>query len=84
MPSRPLKTPSPRDIAAEIVRRVSSANAVTGGGYVVRVSDPPTPKERLQLLAARLQRRPIAIMPHKCKTMSEWLERTVGDATIVA
>ena len=84
MPSRPLKTPSPRDIAEEIVRRVASANAETGGGYVVRVSDPPTPKERLQLLAARLQRRPIAIMPHNCKTMSEWLERTVGDATIVA
>jgi hypothetical protein len=75
MPSRPLKTPSPRDIAAEIVRRVSSANAVTGGGYVVRLSDPPTPQERLQLVAAHLERRAIVIMPHKCKTVEEWMAR---------
>jgi hypothetical protein len=75
MPSRPLKTPSPRDIAAEIVRRVSSANAVAGGGYVVRLSDPPTPKERLQVLAAHLERRPIVIMPHKCQSIGEWLAR---------
>ena len=75
MPSRPLKTPSPRDIAAEIVRRVSSANVVSGGGYVVRLSDPPTPKERLQVLAAHLERRAIVIMPHKCKTVEEWMAR---------
>ena len=73
MPSRPLKTPSPRDIAAEIIRRVYSVNAESGGGYVVRVSDPPTPQERLQLLAAHLQRRPIVTMPHKCKSMEEWI-----------
>ena len=70
MPSRPLKTPSPREIAAEIVRRVASANV---GGYVVRLSDPPTAQERLQLLAAHLQRRPIVILPHKCNTMEGWL-----------
>ena len=29
----------------------------------------------MQLLAARLERRPIVIMPHKCKTMEEWLAR---------
>jgi hypothetical protein len=76
MSSRPLKTPpSPRDIAAEIVRRVAEANSTTGSGYVVRLSDPPNTKERLQLLAARLQRRPIAIMPHKCETMEEWIAR---------
>ena len=75
MPSRPLKTPSPRDIAAEIVRRVASTNTEPGGGYVVRLSDPPTPKERLQLLAAHLERRPIVIMPHKCKTVEEWMAR---------
>lgn len=62
-------------MAAEIIRRVGEANAATGGGYVVRVSDPPTPQERLQLLAARLQRTPVAIMPHKCKTMEEWAAR---------
>ena len=27
--------PEPHDIAAEIVRRVTAANAETGGGYVV-------------------------------------------------
>ncbi len=76
MSNRPLKTPpSPRDIAAEIVRRVSSANAETGGGYVVRLSDPPTPREQLQLLAARVERRPIAVMPHKCRTVDEWTAR---------
>ena len=75
MPSRPLKTPSPRDIAAEIVRRVASANAVGRGGYVVRLSDPPSPQERLQLLAAHLERRQIVIMPHKCKTVEEWMAR---------
>jgi hypothetical protein len=75
MPSRPLQTPSPRDIAAEIVRRIASANAVGGGGYVVRLSDPPTPLERLLVLAAHLQRRPIVIMPHKCETVEEWMAR---------
>jgi hypothetical protein len=75
MPSRPLKTPSPRDIAAEILRRVAEANASTGGGYVVRLSDPPTPQERLQVLAAHLERRPIVIMPHKSKTVEEWMAR---------
>ncbi len=32
--------------------------AIKGNTYVARLSDPPTPQERLQLLAARLQRRP--------------------------
>ena len=63
------------DVAAEIVRCVAEVNAKTGGGYVVRLSDPPTPGERLQLMAARLERRPIAIMPHKCKTVHEWIQR---------
>jgi hypothetical protein len=26
-------------------------------------------------MAARLQRRPIVIMPHKCAILDEWLER---------
>jgi hypothetical protein len=41
-----------RDIAAEIVRHVAEANAQTGRGYVVRLSEPPTPQERPQLMAA--------------------------------
>jgi len=65
----------PQDIAAEIVRRVTTANAETGGGYVVRLSDPPTSAERLQPMGAQLERRPIVIMPHKCKTVEEWMAR---------
>jgi hypothetical protein len=34
--------------------------------------------ERLQLLAARLEHRPIVIMPHKCKTVEEWAARYSG------
>ena len=41
----------------------------------MRLSEPPTPLEHLQLMAARLLRRPIAIMPRKCKTMQEWTAR---------
>ena len=79
MPARSRK-PDARDIASEIIRRVAKSNAEMAGGYVVRLSDPPTPQERLQLLAARLQGKPIAIMPHKY-TMEEriarygWLKR---------
>jgi hypothetical protein len=43
--------------------------------YVVRLSDPPTAHELLQLLACRILRQPIAIMPAKCVTTAEWLER---------
>ena len=66
--------PSLQEVGAEIVRRVGEANAANGGGYVVRLSNPPTPSERFELLAARLERRPIVIMPHKC-TMDEWMAR---------
>jgi hypothetical protein len=69
------RRPEIRDVAAEIIRRVGEANAQTGGGYVVRLSHSPTPQERLQLLAARLQGRPITIMPHRCRTVEEWLEQ---------
>jgi len=61
---------APRDIAAEIIRRVNGAESRPP--YVIRLSEPPTPTERLQLIAARLQRAPIVIMPHRCKDMEEW------------
>ena len=64
--------PSAADIAAEIVRRVNGPEQRPP--YVIRLSEPPTAHERLQLLAAKLQRTPIAIMPHKC-TMEEWVAR---------
>jgi hypothetical protein len=31
--------------------------------------------EKLQLAAARLQRTPIAIMPHTCETADEWIQQ---------
>ena len=67
------KPPSPRDIAIEVVRRAAGPDGTKA--YVVRLTDPPTPTERLQLLAARLERRPIAIMPHKCTGIEEWVAR---------
>jgi hypothetical protein len=79
MPNRSRKQrPTAHDVASEIIRRVAAANGQTGGGYVIRLSKPPTLSERLQLLAARLERRPIVIMPHKCKTVEEWVERYGG------
>lgn len=63
----------PHDIAAEIIRRVNSANGRPP--YVIRLSEPPTPLEKMQLIAARLQRTPTAIMPHTCKTGEEWTKR---------
>jgi hypothetical protein len=71
----PRQRPGAHDIAAAIVERAT----VEYGGqrrlpYVIRLSDPPTVQERLQLLAVRLKRSPVAIMPHKY-TMDEWIAR---------
>ena len=63
----------PHDLVAEIVRRAGHAGDAPS--YVVYVSDPPTPFERLQLLSVRLQRRPVAIMPQPCRSMDEWHAR---------
>jgi len=68
-----LKKPSLRELAAEIIRRASSPDGVKR--YAVRVSDPPTSSERLQLIAARLEARPIVILPHKCATVDNWIEQ---------
>jgi hypothetical protein len=65
--------PSLHDAAAETIRRTLGPDGRPP--YVIRLSDPPTPQERLQLAAARLQRTPVAIMPHKCETMENWVER---------
>jgi hypothetical protein len=43
--------------------------------YLKTLSDPPTAHERLQLIAARLEQRPIVVMPHKCATVDEWISR---------
>jgi hypothetical protein len=62
-----------RDLAAEIVKR--RAQAGRSISYVVCISDPPTANERLQLAAARILRRPIAVMPAKCLSVGEWIAR---------
>jgi hypothetical protein len=62
------KAASVRALVAEIVRR-------SGESSVVRLSDPPSAAERLQLLAARLQGRPVAIVPASYATVEEWLRR---------
>jgi hypothetical protein len=64
-----------QDIAAEIIRRAAGKDDNSRTAYVLRPARPPTFQERLQLMAARLQRRPVVIMPHKCATMGEWMER---------
>src|ERR1043165_1553107 len=60
-----------QDVAAQIIRRTAEQDG--RASRVVRVSYPPTIHERLQLMAARLARRPIVAMPHKCKTAEDWL-----------
>jgi hypothetical protein len=64
-----------QDIAAEIIRRAAGNGDNSMTAYVLRLARPPTFQERLQLMAARLQRRPIVIMAHKCTTTDEWLGR---------
>jgi hypothetical protein len=64
-----------QDIAAEIIRRAAGHDDNGMTAYVLRLARPPTFQERLQLMAARLQRRPVVIMAHKCATMDEWLQR---------
>jgi hypothetical protein len=67
------RKPDARDLAAEIVRRCAEAGV--SAGYVVAISDSPTTSEPLQLATARILRRPIAIVPTKCKSIAEWLGR---------
>ena len=38
--------------------------------YVIHVSDPPTAAEQLEIANAT---GPIAIVPHPCKTVEEWI-----------
>jgi len=79
VPKRMSAKAEARDLAAEIIRRTRATAGSSDGGdslpYVVRLSNPPTPHERLQLAASRILRRPIAIMPVKCLTVDEWIGR---------
>lgn len=77
---------APRDLAAEIIRRVraSTANSESPDSlpYVVHLSDPPTAEERLQLMACRLMRQPIVIVPGKCLTVEEWVQRYGSESRV--
>ena len=68
----PARSPNARDVAAEIIRRAG------GERYVVRLSDPIKPVDKIQLIAARLEGRSVAILPHKCNDIDDWLERYGG------
>jgi hypothetical protein len=59
-------------LAGEIIRRTNAANSFS---QVIHLHDPPEPRERLQLAAARILRQTIAIVPAKCASIEEWLQR---------
>lgn len=65
----------PYDLVAEIVRRATAANGGDRLPYVVHLSEPPTAQEKLQLAACRLMQQPIVIVPGKCLTIEEWMQR---------
>ena len=75
MSKRPRPRLDARELALEIVRRAAAVGGNDFAPYVVRLSNPPTAHERLQLAAVRILRRPIAIMPTKCLTVGEWIAR---------
>lgn len=58
-----------REVVSEIVRRAGDCS------YVIHMDDPPTATQKLQLAACRLLRRPVAIMPARCLSTDEWVER---------
>jgi hypothetical protein len=43
------------------------------GGYVVHVCDPPTPSELAEIERAKTEGRKIALMPHACRTVDDWV-----------
>ena len=83
MPKRAsVRHPDARELAEEIIRRAAKAQGVDfqspdaqWSPYVVRLGPDLRSNERLQLLAARLQRRPVVTMPAKCHSVDEWVER---------
>lgn len=79
MSKRVASKASVQDVAAEIIRRVragtASSDSRDGLPYVVHLSEPLTAEERLRLAACRLLRQPIVIVPGKCLTIEEWVEK---------
>jgi hypothetical protein len=63
-----------RALAEEVVRRAQAAQPDGVLPDVLRLSDPPTPEEQLQMIACHLLGKAVAIMPGKALTIDEWIE----------
>jgi hypothetical protein len=63
--------------ALEIIRReaLRSGRHLRAVLSLVRLSDPSAPSEKLILAALQLLHSPHAIMPHRCRSIDEWLAR---------
>jgi hypothetical protein len=88
VPKRSKAKVEPRDLAAEIIRRVRASTAKSDSPdslpYVVHLSEPPTTEERLQLAACRLMQQPIVIVPGKCLTVEEWVQRYASKSGVLS
>jgi hypothetical protein len=62
------------ELARRAAARTRQPSEHTVVPYVIRVSNPLTAFEKLQLKVACLLGSPIAIMPHACKTTDEWMQ----------
>jgi hypothetical protein len=51
---------------------------------VVHVSNPMTVPERIQLIAAKRQGSPFAIMPVRCRTTAEWVQHYANPRSAAA
>lgn len=63
------------ELARRAAERVGHPSEYSVVPYVIRVSKPLTALEKLQLKVAILLRSPIALVPHHCKTVDEWVAR---------
>ncbi len=72
-----------RAAAVEVIRReaLRSGRKVRQVLSLIRISDPPTEAEQRLLGAIRVLRVPHAIMPHKCRTVAEWMRAYAGKGT---
>jgi len=66
--------------AAQLLAQVEKLEAAVHGRrrrfpYVIRLSDPPTQGELAQMRANATAGKPYAVMPHKCMSADEWMER---------
>jgi hypothetical protein len=52
--------------------RIAKLEIVRCGPYVVRVSDPRSPSECVELELARREGRQIAALPHLCRSIDDW------------